>query len=198
MAADGAGAQKLPTLRVGVTNCEEHLHFREIIDSFLNVVHKTFDRTHRLEISYLSVDELLDYTRQKKLDLFLSSSGVYRTLIGTSCKDIATAASDYSPDPNKGDSAVIFTLDARSDIKTLDDLKGKSVAIKMTRSFAGWHIALGEIAKHGYDPVKFFGSVHPKGWKADAVFEAVLAGEADAGIVQACYFWKPTWRVGQS
>lgn len=184
---DGQIKAQEKVLRVGVTNCEEHLHFQEIINSFLTVVHRTFDGTHRLEISYLSVDELLENTRNKKLDLFLASSGVYRTLIDTSCKDIATVVSDYSPDPNRGDSAVIFTLDKRKDIQTLADLQGKSIAMKMPRSFAGWHVALGEVATQGYDPDKFFGSVHSKGWKAEAVFDAVQSGETDAGVVQACF-----------
>ncbi|MEK7246575.1 MAG: phosphate/phosphite/phosphonate ABC transporter substrate-binding protein, partial [Pseudomonadota bacterium] len=77
--------------------------------------------------------------------------------------------------------AVIFTRAGRADIKTLDDLKGKSFMAVQPEGFGGLQMAWRELKAHGLDPFKDFKALKYSGFPQDNVAFAVLTGEVDAG-----------------
>lgn len=176
-------------IRVSIVTCQEHHMHQEIKESFVQVLKKTFPETS-LKITIDDSDEMLRLVREKKIDIFLSNSGFYRTFINGGIKDIATVITNFSPDPNKGEGSVIFVRSDRNDLNHLEDLRNLKVSAKSPNGFAGWPIALREISLKGYDPEKFFKEILFVGWNIEKVFENVLTGQADIGVAQACYLEK--------
>jgi len=78
---------------------------------------------------------------------------------------------------------VIFCQSDRSDIKNLDDLKGKSFMAVDETSFGGWHMAWRELKASGINPYNDFTSLQ-FGGTHDAVVYAVRDGKVDAGTVR--------------
>jgi len=79
---------------------------------------------------------------------------------------------------------VIFCRADRSDIDTLNDLKGKSFLAVDETSLGGWQVAWRELKKHGLDPYRDFSSLRFLGSTHDDVVYAVKDGKADAGTVR--------------
>jgi two-component system sensor histidine kinase TtrS len=181
-------APLLPVVRVALINCEEHLHYREINASFLKILQKTFQGVALLNIGTMSVPEMEAAVKNRSVDIFLSSSGFYRTMMHDGVRDIATVTSDLSSDPNHADASFWFTRKDREDIRTLEDLKGKVVSAKHPSGFTGWITGVAEIAKLGHDPENFFKKINFKGWNVQAVIRDVASGRSDAAVMQSCNY----------
>ncbi|MEI3144228.1 MAG: PhnD/SsuA/transferrin family substrate-binding protein [Dakarella massiliensis] len=74
----------------------------------------------------------------------------------------------------------------RKDLKTLADLKGKSVVASQKNDFSGWQVAMGEIAKSGFNWRDFFGEQDFVIYQLPDVVTDVLAGTSDIGILTTC------------
>ena len=57
---------------------------------------------------------------------------------------------------NFGTAGAFITRRDRTDIKTLEDMRGKTFAANYESAFHGYRIGIAELVKHGYDPKKFF------------------------------------------
>lgn len=79
--------------------------------------------------------------------------------------------------------SVIFTKANQTDIATLSDLKGKSLATADENSFAAWYITRDELKRHGVLPGDL-ASVKFAGIPYDHVITVVQNGEVDAGAVR--------------
>ena len=123
------------------------------------------------------------------MDVILSSAGTYRrlSLEGAGVHSLASVASARVPDPNYADGSVFFTRKDRDDIRTIEDLRGKTIAANHRWAFSGWQIAMGDLLERGILPDGFFGEVLFKGHDMPQVVSAVVNGEADAGIVRTCF-----------
>ena len=123
------------------------------------------------------------------VDIILSSAGTYRrlSLEGAGVHSLASVASARVPDPNYADGSVFFTRKDRDDIRTIEDLRGKTIAANHRWAFSGWQIAMGDLLERGILPDGFFGEVLFKGHDMPQVVSAVVNGEADAGIVRTCF-----------
>jgi len=78
---------------------------------------------------------------------------------------------------------VIFALSDRSDIKSLGDLRGKSLMAVDETSLGGWMACLRELKKKGIVPHRFFSRL-VFGGTHDEVVEAVKNRTVDAGTVR--------------
>jgi len=79
--------------------------------------------------------------------------------------------------------SVIFVR-ADSDIKTLADLRGRTLTAVSPLAFGGFQMAWAEFAAQEMDPFADLAAVRFAGFPQDAIVEAVLRGETDAGIVR--------------
>lgn len=80
--------------------------------------------------------------------------------------------------------AVIFTRTDRTEISTLADLRGKSLAAVKRRAFGGFQMAWRELKAAGIDPFVDLGQVKFLGLPQDGIVFAVRDGEMDAGTVR--------------
>ncbi|HHJ80355.1 MAG TPA: PAS domain S-box protein, partial [Candidatus Tenderia electrophaga] len=78
---------------------------------------------------------------------------------------------------------VIFTLAERNDIRSIQNLKGKTFAAVDETSFGGWAMAWREMKGNGFEPYESLRSIDFLG-SHEAVVLAVLDGKVDAGTVR--------------
>lgn len=183
-----AAATKLPAIRIGLSVWSEPANNGPIIQDTLRVFEKTFGKD-RVSIKIYSLEELEQAIRSNQLDIFQSSAGFYRRQMDYGVRAIATVASDRFPDPNKSEGSTIIVRKDRNDIQTLADAKGKVLAANSPNGFTGYQVALGEIARLGEDPRKFFSRTifTGTGKGVRGVIDAVLTGQADVGFLRLCY-----------
>ena len=79
---------------------------------------------------------------------------------------------------------VIFTLAARKDINTLEDIAGKSIAYTSVDALGGYQAPAYELSRHGINLPKD-AKLIATGMPHDRVIEAVLSGRAEVGFVRS-------------
>ena len=80
----------------------------------------------------------------------------------------------------------VFLVRAGSTLKTLADLKGRSVATTDPNAFEGSAVPKGELAEQGDDPDEFFGEIVYTEWNYPDVLQMVTLGMTDVGILSTC------------
>lgn len=99
---------------------------------------------------------------------------------------VATRKTTLAADAARSAGALFVVRADRDDIKTLADLKGKTVAATLPTSLPGWLAAEDEVRRAGFDPATFFAktlflnAVYPN------VVSALLNGAVDAAVFPAC------------
>lgn len=175
-------------IRFGISEFAERSVNEPIIPATVALLEQTFGKDNVSAVTY-SVEALQQVAKAGDVDIILSSAGTYRrlSLEGAGVHSLASVASARVSDPNYADGSVFFARNDREDIRSIEDLRGKTVAANHRWAFSGWQTAMGELLEHGIVPDGFFGEVHFKGHDMPQVVSAVVNGEADAGIVRACF-----------
>ena len=78
--------------------------------------------------------------------------------------------------------AASFFVRKDSAIRSLGDLRGKRVAAVSPQAFGGFQMAWREFKRQDIDPFEDFQTIAFMGFPQDAIVEAVISGNADAGI----------------
>lgn len=175
-------------IRFGISEFAERSVNKPIIPATVALLEQTFGKDNVSAVTY-SVEALQQAAKAGDVDIILSSAGTYRrlSLEGAGVHSLASVASARVPDPNYADGSVFFTRKDRDDIRTIEDLRGKTIAANHRWAFSGWQIAMGDLLERGILPDGFFGEVLFKGHDMPQVVSAVVNGEADAGIVRTCF-----------
>lgn len=175
-------------IRFGISEFAERSANEPIIPATVALLEQTFGKDNVSAVTY-SVEALQQAAKAGDVDIILSSAGTYRrlSLEGAGVHSLASVASARVPDPNYADGSVFFTRKDRDDIRTIEDLRGKTIAANHRWAFSGWQIAMGDLLERGILPDGFFGEVLFKGHDMPQVVSAVVNGEADAGIVRTCF-----------
>ncbi len=141
-----------------------------------------------LEITSWRYEDLDRMLRDGKADAILGTAGQLTRLTNVPLRPLATIIHSASEDPNRNEGTAIVVRKDRSDLKTLSDLKGKSISANSPLGFAGYMIALGEVAKFSADPEHFFSSVDfLRDVRAtENIAQSVLSGKTDAGFLRLC------------
>lgn len=115
-----------------------------------------------------------------ELDFVLTNPGHYIQLeVAHGVSRIATRQS------NMPVASTIIVRSERTDIRELNDLKGKRVAIVGSAAFGGYQVAWRELAAAGINPARDLTLV-TEGLPMTGVIQAVLSHKVDAGIVRGC------------
>jgi two-component system sensor histidine kinase TtrS len=118
-----------------------------------------------------------------RIDFVLVNPAIYVNLeVRHRVSRIATLRNRIGERESNVFGGVIFTRSDRADIEDLEGLRGRSLMAVDPTSLGGFEMAWGELALHGIDPWRDlslrFGGIH------DAVVEAVVRGDVDAGTVR--------------
>lgn len=122
-----------------------------------------------------------------KLDFFISNPGFYvssRQKLDTTA--LASQSNQFFGRPDRALGSVFVVPKQSSHIYSLRDLRGKSVCAVAPNAYGGLYIALGELNRRGFDPDKFFSSIHYSGYPMPKVLEELKAGKCEAAIVRTC------------
>ena len=186
--ATGASEPELPVVRIGLSVWSEPSNNEPIIRETLKMFENTFGKD-RISVKMYGLEELEKAIRSNQLDIFQSSAGFYRRQLEYGVRAIATAASDRFPDPNSSEGSTIIVRKDRKDIQKLADAKGMVLAANSPNGFTGYQVALGEVARIGEDPNKFFSRTifTGTGRGVHGVIESVLSGDADVGFLRLCF-----------
>lgn len=176
-----------PVVRVGIVKFVRPAPNEEIVDATVAALTRFFGK-EKVIVSYLSISELRVAILSGEVDVFLSSAGFFRRMTPYGARDLATAVSKKYPDPNHSDGAAMVVSAARDDLKTLRDLKGKTLATSTPRAFTGLLVPQWEIFSHGENPEKFFSKTLYLGDGSSVVKALPLlrTGEADVVFARLC------------
>lgn len=129
--------------------------------------------------------EPIDSTRLGANGFVILSSG---DAVRESELDLQQIATRRRADRKAADRSVgaVFLVRAGSTLKTLADLKGRSVATTDPNAFEGSAVPKGELVEQGEDPEGFFGEVFYTEWNYPDVLQMVTLGMTDVGILSTC------------
>ncbi len=178
----------LSPVRIGISEFADYSINLPIIPATIELLKRELG-SENIEVRTYSVADLLAAAKSGRVDIIFSSAGAYRRLSieRAGVRDLATIVSNRAPNPNYADGSVFFTLRNRSDINSIADLKGRVISANHRYAFSGWQTAMGELQRRGFSEDDFFKKVLFVGHDMPLVVKAVNEGEADAGIVRACF-----------
>lgn len=136
-------------------------------------------------IKPLSQEELELEVNKGKIDIIATNPTHYISLRtqGRITGSIATLIKRYGNVSTPYLGGVIITRRDRGDIRTLEDFKGKSIAIPGKKFLGGFQTQAYELATHGIDIDRDVQIMEVK--NHEAVVKAVLAGKADIGFIRS-------------
>lgn len=127
----------------------------------------------------------------EKLDFFITNPGDYIELEARyGASRLVTLETVPAGVPGASIGAVIFTRNDRQDIRTLADLRGKTLMAVSPEAFGGFQIGWGVLQRAGIDPFDDLADLAFVGFPLDDIVRRVARGEADAGTVRACLLEK--------
>ena len=144
-------------------------------------------KPRNVEVSTYDLPGLEKAIATGKLDFFISNPGFYvssRQKLDTTA--LASQSNQFFVRPDRALGSVFVVPKQNSNIFSLRDLRGKSVCAVAPNAYGGLYIALGELNRRGFDPDKFFSSVHYSGYPMPKVLEELKAGKCEAAIVRTC------------
>ena len=144
-------------------------------------------KPRNVEVSTYDLPGLEKAIAAGKLDFIISNPGFYvssRQKLDTTA--LASQSNQFFGRPDRALGSVFVVPKQSSHIFSLRDLRGKSVCAVAPNAYGGLYIALGELNRRGFDPDKFFSSIHYSGYPMPKVLEELKAGKCEAAIVRTC------------
>lgn len=182
---DGNNPQTVRRLRIGISVFAQPNLNDPIILQTVRTLRKAFPDT-AVTVDQLWQQDLLEAIRAEKFDLVLSSAAFFFRARELGLKDLATVVHRKTPDPNSSEGAVIAVRSDREDLRTLDDLEGKILAVNLPRGLFNYDVAMGEVATGGWNWEQFFS----REIRTDDYFKAaelVKSGKADVVFFKTCF-----------
>jgi len=141
---------------------------------------------YRFRLEPLTLDGMREAVAGDRLDFVLTNTGNYVVLEHAyGISRLATLKANYGGTSYTQFGAVIFCRRERDDLNSLQDLAGHSMMAVSLNAFGGFQMAWRELLAAGIDPLTDLASLDFSGFPQDAIVDAVLAGEVDAGTVRS-------------
>ncbi|MEO5359234.1 MAG: PhnD/SsuA/transferrin family substrate-binding protein [Nitrospirota bacterium] len=176
-------ADDLQDVRVGVLAHMGKDHCRESWQPTMDYL-TTHIPGYRFNLVPLSFVEIDSAVKTGSVEFIIANSSIYIELeVKHRISRIATMENLTLGKGYTVFGGVIFTRAGRTDINTIEDLRGKSFMGVDKTSLGGWRMAWGELKKHGVNPWKDFSSLEFSNRHQNVVF-AVSKGIVDAGTVR--------------
>lgn len=158
LSASAAPSPSAPVLRVSVLKLTLSDMHSEVISETLEVLRRRLSN-YRLIVSNDDLEAQHLAAQRGTADLFIGTAGFYWEIHQKGFTALGTLASPMAPNPNEGMAGAIIVRRSDAQIKTLEDLKGKSAAVTRKDAFMNAQTALGEISARGWDPDNFFSRI---------------------------------------
>lgn len=174
------------TLRVGLITWASPSNQEILVHSTIEALKDELSFC-QIEVKRLSTAQLASAIKNKTVDVFISSSGFYHSMVSSGAREIASIVSEAFPDPNHTEASAIITL-RQSSLYRIRDIKNTRLSALSSNAYPGYLFAMGEIAKQGYEWESFFKSVIFTG-PENATSKAMTLldnGEVDAVILKHC------------
>lgn len=180
------GAAVAPPVRIGVLAWQGLEEAEVRWSSLMNQLEERL-AGRRIDLRHFDLAGMAAALQAGELDFVVTNPGHYVFLEAENgVSRIATLVADASTDPAHVVGSAVVVLDERRDIAALADLKGRTLAAVSTDAFGGYQVMWAELRRLGLDPEQ--GQPRPvlTGFPMSKVVEAVLNGDADAGVLRAC------------
>ena len=143
----------------------------------------------KVATDYLGTGDLMRRMEAREIDLAVAPASFFffaqRPLMN---RFVASIVSDAAVDAEESAAAAVIVRRDREDLKTLADLKGRSVSLVRDEVSPGELELKREVVRIGLDPDHFFGQeLREPRLRMRAVVTDVLSGRTDAGILRACF-----------
>jgi len=140
----------------------------------------------RFKIVPLNLQQVRKATAAEEIDFVLTNPGNYVLLESRyGASRIATLKRHWQGHDYSRFGAVVFTRRDNPDIKSLKDLKGRSLMIVNNHAFGGFQMAWRELKDAGVDPFKDIAELKFNGFPQDNIVHAVMSGQVDAGTIRS-------------
>jgi len=142
---------------------------------------------HRFTMVPLDLPGMVLAVADRTIDFVITNPGNYVTLEARfAVTRIATLESESIGSPLAALGSVVIRRPERTDIPTLADLKGRTLAVVSTDAFGGFQIAWREMEEAGVRPFKDLRELRVVGFPMEGVVTAVRDRQVDAGVVRTC------------
>ena len=147
-------------------------------------LNEKIDGYHFKMVPFLKLKDLAEAAFRGDLDYVITNPSSYVEMeINSGARRMLTLVNKREGKPYTQFGSVIFTRADRSDIKTIEDLRGKSLIAVSEQAFGGWRTAWIELLKHGIDPEEDLKELLFAGSQHNVVY-AIRDGNADVGVVR--------------
>ncbi len=143
-------------------------------------------RDYQFEIVPLNLDEIAGVIKNNGIHFTLTNPGNYVDLESRfGASRIATLQTRSHEKIRVRYGAVIVARADSEDIRSLEDLRGKSFMAVSPEAFGGFQMAWRELKEHDIDPFRHLSDLRFVGFPQDKIIHAVYAGVVDAATVRA-------------
>jgi two-component system, LuxR family, sensor histidine kinase TtrS len=143
---------------------------------------------HRFRLDQYDAEGMRRAIAAHQVDLVITNPGYYVAMEAEfGISRIATLVSPQAISTRQAIGSAIIVKAERQDLRELTNLAGQRVAAVAPAAFGGYLVAAREMLLRGIDPESDLKEVKFVGLPMSNVIDAVLKGEADAGIVRACF-----------
>ena len=142
---------------------------------------------HAVRLHYYDMAGLESAVVAGDVDFIITNPGHYVALEARhGVTRIATQKITPGQDSMFAVGSAVIVRSERTDLQSLDDLRGKRLAATVAEGFSGWQVIWAELKARGIDPEE--GDVQPlfTGFPMTRIMEAVDSGQSDAGILRGC------------
>jgi PAS domain S-box-containing protein len=136
-------------------------------------------------ITYGRVDEMTAAAARGEFNYVITNPSAYVVMaVNAGAGEIASLVNRWQGQDLIRFGSVVFTRKEQADIRSLRDLRGKSLMATVRQGFGGWQIVAEEFDEVGVDPEAYLNQlVFSSGNQQEVVF-AVRDGAVDAGVIR--------------
>lgn len=154
-----------------------------ILDTLRNLKNGLKDQ---IAVKELHGNDLRKAILNNQVQIFISTSSFFSSMGRTGAKDLATAISERSYDPDHGKSIAILVRMNDKGMVDLQGLKNRSISFNSSYGLEPLHIFSGELLKKELNPKKILSSVRVFSGSLSDQLSELRKGIVDAVILPSC------------
>ena len=140
-----------------------------------------------VHVVQIAEHDLLNDIERERPDLLICSAWCFLNVLNDiGAHPVATRKTDQAASPVASIGAALVVRSDRTDLRTLEDLRGKKAAATLPHSVDGYPAVRLMLREKGFSDEKFFSGVNFLTFTVPDVLSAVLSGDADVSILPAC------------